>query len=262
MLLVWFAVPVFAQPRSPLIGGGAKHVTATLAPTAERGTTAQMLLMLDVTPGWHISWRNPGETGLATRLSWALPAGVRAGAELWPVPTVERTDVGVTHIMSGRVPWVLSLESDSVASTDRLVGLTIRVGVCRDVCIPESVTVQGVLPGRGSTTPLVPVPPDAQGRLARAGGVLPVRRLAGGVVCLDRVPSSDGTGGVTLIVAGGSGLEAGLPVRMSSPTGAGMVTVPERAVLPSTVEALLVQGRSGTVVQLSQTAAAPRCRGR
>ncbi|WP_354675267.1 protein-disulfide reductase DsbD domain-containing protein [Cupriavidus alkaliphilus] len=37
-------------------------------------------------PHWHTYWKNPGDSGLATTLSWQLPDGVRAGDIEWPTP--------------------------------------------------------------------------------------------------------------------------------------------------------------------------------
>ena len=36
--------------------------------------------------GWHVYWRNPGDSGLATALNWTLPPGVTAGELQWPYP--------------------------------------------------------------------------------------------------------------------------------------------------------------------------------
>ena len=35
---------------------------------------------------WHTYWKNPGDSGLATSLSWTLPAGFAAGEIVWPTP--------------------------------------------------------------------------------------------------------------------------------------------------------------------------------
>jgi len=37
-------------------------------------------------PGCHSYWRHPGVVGLATKVTWALPAGFRAGEMVWPAP--------------------------------------------------------------------------------------------------------------------------------------------------------------------------------
>ncbi len=37
-------------------------------------------------PDWHTYWKNPGDSGLPTELTWQLPAGLDAGDIAWPVP--------------------------------------------------------------------------------------------------------------------------------------------------------------------------------
>ena len=43
-------------------------------------------LLIQHAPQWHTYWKNPGDSGLATTLSWELPAGTSAGAIEWPTP--------------------------------------------------------------------------------------------------------------------------------------------------------------------------------
>ena len=59
-----------------------ERVTARLV--AERlaaapGTGATLLLVLDIRPGWHTYWQNPGDSGEPPRIDWTLPDGVTAG---------------------------------------------------------------------------------------------------------------------------------------------------------------------------------------
>src|SRR6266566_8520361 len=56
--------------------------TASLAPA----TTLWVDLHLAIKPGWHVYWRNPGDSGLPTTIEWSLPRGFSAGDILWPVP--------------------------------------------------------------------------------------------------------------------------------------------------------------------------------
>src|SRR5712692_2432195 len=75
--------------------GAASPTTAT-EPVAARlvpeirsiapGGTLWVDLHLDIAPGWHTYWRNPGDSGLPTEIAWTLPAGFGAGDILWPVP--------------------------------------------------------------------------------------------------------------------------------------------------------------------------------
>src|SRR5947208_14279829 len=64
-------------------------VTARLVPELSAvapGATLWIDLHLDIAPGWHTYWRNPGDSGLPTEIAWTLPAGFTAGNIAWPVP--------------------------------------------------------------------------------------------------------------------------------------------------------------------------------
>ena len=49
-------------------------------------------LLIQHAPEWHTYWVNAGDSGLATTLSWELPAGTSPGAIEWPTP--KRLPVG------------------------------------------------------------------------------------------------------------------------------------------------------------------------
>src|ERR1035441_818457 len=36
--------------------------------------------------GWHLYWKNPGDSGLAPSIKWILPRGFKAGKIMWPLP--------------------------------------------------------------------------------------------------------------------------------------------------------------------------------
>jgi hypothetical protein len=79
------ALPASAAP--PV--GGAHPVTARLvaeATSVAPGTTLWVDLHLDIAPGWHTYWLNPGDAGLPTEIAWTLPPGFTAGDIVWPVP--------------------------------------------------------------------------------------------------------------------------------------------------------------------------------
>src|ERR1700734_1965123 len=43
------------------------------------GQSIWVALEFDIRDGWHTYWRNPGDSGQATKLAWTLPAGLSAG---------------------------------------------------------------------------------------------------------------------------------------------------------------------------------------
>ena len=52
----------------------------------EPGKTLWVGLQLTHQPDWHTYWKNSGDSGLPTQLTWTLPPGVEAGEIAWPVP--------------------------------------------------------------------------------------------------------------------------------------------------------------------------------
>ena len=101
MLLAWvFVVGVLsAQAQTPtqLLGNAkvsnvvqTQQVKASLLALApqgiEAGQTIWLGLELQHQPHWHTYWRNPGDSGLPTELTWKLPAGVSASPLIWPAP--------------------------------------------------------------------------------------------------------------------------------------------------------------------------------
>jgi thiol:disulfide interchange protein DsbD len=127
------------------------HVTAELV--AERsavqpGQSVQIGLRLQHIPLWHTYWRNPGDSGLPTTLTWELPAGSQVGEIEWPAP--KRLPIGplVNYGYEGDLLLPLSF----TAPTDARPGQDLRLRaqaqwlVCHDVCIPESATLELRLP--------------------------------------------------------------------------------------------------------------------
>src|SRR5690606_11810055 len=56
------------------------------------GETVWLALKQELQPGWHVYWKNPGDSGLPLDLQWTLPDGFEAGEILYPTP--ERIPVG------------------------------------------------------------------------------------------------------------------------------------------------------------------------
>jgi thiol:disulfide interchange protein DsbD len=134
-----------AQPLSTA------HVTAELV--AERsavqpGQPIRIGLRLQHQPHWHTYWRNPGDSGLPTTLSWTLPALSQIDEIVWPVP--RRLWIGplVNYGFEGE----LLLPQVYLPAVDARVGSTLELQavaswlVCKEVCIPETVTLALQLP--------------------------------------------------------------------------------------------------------------------
>jgi len=82
------AAPAWAASLPDPVAARLVPEAATIMP----GGTLWVDLHLDIAPGWHTYWRNPGDSGLPTEIAWELPAGFSAGEIAWPAP--ERFVVG------------------------------------------------------------------------------------------------------------------------------------------------------------------------
>lgn len=138
------------------LGAGAQpvrteHVTAELVARSagvHPGQQLQIGLRLQHIPHWHTYWRNPGDSGLPTTLSWTLPTGAQVGPIDWPAP--QRIPIGplVNYGYEGDLLLPLRL----TAPADAQPGSTLQIKadanwlVCNDVCIPESATLTLAVP--------------------------------------------------------------------------------------------------------------------
>jgi thiol:disulfide interchange protein DsbD len=129
------------------------------------GQPFRVALVLEIRPGWHTYWRNPGDSGAPTSLAWNLPDSLQAGDISWPYP--ERIAYGPLMNFGYHDQVVLPVTIVPAAVLrDKTVTLR-AVGewlVCADICIPERGELTLTLPVRQSTTsdsPTLGTPADA-----------------------------------------------------------------------------------------------------
>ena len=262
-MLMGLVAPLAAQ-QLPYSVTSVKHATISITPISVTSSRARLLVTLAVNPGWHVSWRNPGETGLPTRLSWSLPLGVRVVRETWPVPVIAHTSVGATHTLEGVVPWIVEIALDRpIVDGEMLVYLTMKYGVCRDVCIPEDQKERGFIPARLSARQGV-VSAGLQSRLAFDGGAIAARRRSPTELCLDRVPLTATAPWPEVIADSGLALDAALKlVPASGARNHGFVmNVPGDVTLGDGAKILVVQGKTGVAAHLDFRRPAPGCTAR
>lgn len=111
------------------------------------GQTVALAVEQKIQDHWHVYWKNPGDSGEATRIRWILPEGVTAGDIQWPIP--ERIAFGpllnfgynkkATYLVDLNVPS--NYAQDSIAVT-----ADIELLVCSDICIPETKEIKIDIP--------------------------------------------------------------------------------------------------------------------
>jgi thiol:disulfide interchange protein DsbD len=127
----------------------AAHTQARLllnADAAAPGTTVLAGVQLQMEPGWHTYWKNPGEAGEATAIQWQLPAGVTAGEVEWPlpekIPPLDITTYGYENEVILLVPLTLS---STLPPGPLHISAKVSWLECKESCIPANTTVQAEL---------------------------------------------------------------------------------------------------------------------
>lgn len=98
-------------------------------------------------PGWHVYWKNPGDSGLPPTVSWILPTGFTAGVIEWPAPTRFLDEGLVTYgyqrevVLPVRIQTPGSIAGDSIAIAAHVDWLE-----CADICVPGSAALRLSLP--------------------------------------------------------------------------------------------------------------------
>lgn len=138
------ALPATAEPVRR------DHITVELVAARDAVVPGERLTVaLRMLPDkhWHTYWRNPGDSGLPTRLDWTLPDTVTAGPIDWPFP--ERQPVGpLTNFGYSGEHFLLTeirVPADYSGDTLTLAALA-RWLVCEDICIPGEAPLSLQLP--------------------------------------------------------------------------------------------------------------------
>jgi DsbC/DsbD-like thiol-disulfide interchange protein/cytochrome c biogenesis protein CcdA len=237
-----WAVPAAGATSATATGAfqeGVPHVEATLLSEVETlapGQDFRVGVRLALAPGWHVYWRNPGEAGLASEVTFQA-SGVSFGPLQWPAPSVLRSPDGsiVTYGYSEEVVLFSAVHpAESLRGQTLPLSALADVLVCAAECIPAKLALEREL------------------------GVGPVAARDGAEVALldaasARVPLSLEAAGLRLSLASALVLRAGEAFRgelrvasaegQSLPLAEGDTFIPDS--LPS-VTSLAVEALSGT----------------
>jgi thiol:disulfide interchange protein/DsbC/DsbD-like thiol-disulfide interchange protein len=112
------------------------------------GQSVWVALELSIRDGWHTYWRNPGDSGQATKLTWTLPAGVSAGDIIWTTPHRFEVAPLVNYGYAKHAMHLVQITAAPDLKAGAALVLAAKASwlVCADVCIPESADLQLRLP--------------------------------------------------------------------------------------------------------------------
>ncbi|MFP5329186.1 MAG: protein-disulfide reductase DsbD family protein [Alphaproteobacteria bacterium] len=193
-----------AAAVTPAAAAGRTHLAVSLLAESENpaaGRTIRVALKFVPEPGWHGYWSNPGDSGLAPKVAWDAPKGVRFGPLLHPAPELLSVAGLASFVHSGTHVLLteMRIPSGLAPGTPLPVRAKLEWLACTDrVCVPERAELAldlTVGDGRISTA--------NRAVFAKASAALPKRAATDGLYSLD-----------------GTRLLLGLPVRLSDPARA------------------------------------------
>ncbi len=106
-------------------------------------------LHLTMAKGWKTYWRSPGDAGIPPSFDWSGSENLRAVHFHWPRPHVFTLN-GMTTV-GYKNDLVLPIEVIPVdPSLPVRLKATVELGVCDDICIPASLSLDSVITGPGA----------------------------------------------------------------------------------------------------------------
>jgi thiol:disulfide interchange protein DsbD len=151
LLSPWCAAAPVQQPHS-----AAELIAERTAVTPGQPLSVALRLALD--NGWHVYWKNPGDSGMATSIAWALPAGFQPGPMQWPAP--RRIDVGplTSYGYEGEAVHLVDIAVPADLQPGARVPLRAKADwlVCKEICLPASANLEVELPVSAQSGPADP----------------------------------------------------------------------------------------------------------
>lgn len=136
-----------------LVWGG--HVKGTLISeqaSAVPGARLSLGLHLEMEPGWHVYWINPGDAGIHPRIEWSEKIGVEPDSFQWPTPDTMAVEPLMTYVYHDEtlLPFLAEVAPD--AKGEVVLKGHAKWLECKDICVPGKAELNLVLPV-GAGTP-------------------------------------------------------------------------------------------------------------
>jgi len=112
------------------------------------GQNFRVGVLLEMEPGWHVYYKDPGQLGKPTSVSWRLPERFQSGELNWPPPTQFQADGFTSYGYEGSVfLWTTVTVPNTVKPGDQVaIRADLQFLACKDVCMPGSATAESTLP--------------------------------------------------------------------------------------------------------------------
>ncbi len=112
------------------------------------GQTVWLDVHFALEKGWHIYWKNPGDSGQPPVLRWELPPGFSAGGIRWPRPEKIKHSSIADYGYEDEVMLLVPVRVPSGAKTGSPAEIMLKAEwlICSEICIPGKARLKLSLP--------------------------------------------------------------------------------------------------------------------
>ena len=189
------AAPALAQASAK-----SEHAEANLLLERSAATSGDSFLgalHLKLSKGWHVYWKNAGDSGLPPTAAWTNSPAVAVGEFRFPTPEA----IPLATLMNYGYETEVTLPFEIKVGADAKVGDQLNIGgkfeylICADICIPEGVALSVSLPVAATpgtdaaataiiaaTLPAIPVPVSGRATVQRSGDTIRIAAIDASLV--------------------------------------------------------------------------------
>jgi DsbC/DsbD-like thiol-disulfide interchange protein len=168
-----------AQPSAALTQGDVVAAEFLTGWQTKNGTRMAAIHLV-LAPGWKTYWRSPGDAGIPPLFDWSQSENLASVRFHWPRPHVFSLN-GMMSI-GYKDELVLPLELTAIdPSKPILLRASIELGVCLDICMPASLSLQSEVGSESASDPAIsaalaarPASPDEAGMRSISCTVEPI----------------------------------------------------------------------------------------
>ncbi|MEJ5261094.1 MAG: protein-disulfide reductase DsbD domain-containing protein [Ignavibacterium sp.] len=103
----------------------------------EKSRNINAAVVVKLNDGWHIYWRNPGDSGMPTSFEFILPENVKVSEIKWAVPKIFEFEGYASYGYEGLAVFPFSIYIPENFKHDEItLEVNLKSLICKDVCKP------------------------------------------------------------------------------------------------------------------------------
>lgn len=103
----------------------------------EKSRIIDAAVVIRLQEGWHIYWRNPGDSGMPTSFEFILPESIKVSEIKWAVPEIFEFEGYASYGYEGLAVFPFSIYIPENFNQDEItIEVNLKSLICNDVCKP------------------------------------------------------------------------------------------------------------------------------